>query len=123
MVTMPWYYYVAHFFAGVFLANGVPHFVHGISGNKFQSPFASPPGVGESSAIVNVVWGWFNFVIAGALVFAAFPPLPPPNRRLHRRRARRAGQFAMACPSFRQGPPRAALPVAAMRSQPCGALL
>ncbi|MFZ1921694.1 MAG: hypothetical protein WBD53_07980 [Xanthobacteraceae bacterium] len=75
---MPWYYYVAHFFAGVFLANGVPHFVHGISGNKFQSPFASPPGVGESSAIVNVVWGWFNFVIAGALVFAAFPPLPPP---------------------------------------------
>ncbi|MFZ0608308.1 MAG: hypothetical protein WAM75_11645 [Xanthobacteraceae bacterium] len=78
MVTMPWYYYVAHFFAGVFLANGVPHFVHGISGNKFQSPFASPPGVGESSAIVNVVWGWFNFVIAGALVFAAFPPLPPP---------------------------------------------
>ncbi|MFZ3311670.1 MAG: hypothetical protein WA280_20145, partial [Xanthobacteraceae bacterium] len=75
---MPWYYYVAHFFAGVFLANGVPHFVHGISGNKFQSPFASPPGVGVSSAIVNVVWGWFNFVIAGALVFAAFPPLPPP---------------------------------------------
>lgn len=75
---MPWYYYVAHFFAGVFLANGVPHFVHGVSGNKFQSPFASPPGIGESSAIVNVVWGWFNFVIAGALVFAAFPPLPPP---------------------------------------------
>jgi hypothetical protein len=75
---MPWYYYVAHFFVGVFAANGVPHFVQGICGNKFQSPFASPPGVGESSAIVNVVWGWFNFVIAAALVLTTFPPLPPP---------------------------------------------
>ena len=46
---MPWYDYLAHFFAGAFLANGVPHFVQGICGNKFQSPFASPPGVGESS--------------------------------------------------------------------------
>jgi hypothetical protein len=75
---MPWYYYVAHFFAGVFLANGVPHFVQGVSGNAFQTPFAAPPGVGESSAAVNVVWGWVNFVIAGVLVMATFPPLPPP---------------------------------------------
>ena len=57
---MPWYGYLAHFFAGAFLANGVPHFVHGVSGNKFQTPFATPRGVGESSAIVNVIWGWFN---------------------------------------------------------------
>ena len=75
---MPWYYYVAYFFAGAFLANGVPHFVQGICGNPFQTPFASPPGVGELSALVNVVWGWSNFVIAGALLWAAFPPLPPP---------------------------------------------
>ncbi|MGC1778627.1 MAG: hypothetical protein WBB34_11815 [Xanthobacteraceae bacterium] len=75
---MPWYDYVAYFFVGVFLANGVPHFVQGVCGNKFQSPFASPPGVGESSAIVNVIWGWINLVIAGVLVFAAFPQLPPP---------------------------------------------
>lgn len=75
---MPWYYYVAYFFAGAFLANGVPHFVQGSCGNTFQTPFASPPGVGESSAVVNVVWGWLNFVIAAALLWAAFPPLPPP---------------------------------------------
>ena len=56
------------FFAAVFFVNGVPHFVQGVSGNRFQSPFASPPGVGESSALVNVLWGAFNFLI-GYLLF------------------------------------------------------
>ena len=70
---MAWYVYVAHFFAGIFLANCVPHFVQGISGRKFQSPFASPPGVGESSATVNVVWGFVNFVVA-FLLLAGFGP-------------------------------------------------
>ncbi len=75
---MPWYYYLAHFFAGAFFANGVPHFVQGICGNKFQTPFASPRGVGESSAIVNVVWGFFNFLIAAALMRTFFAALPRP---------------------------------------------
>jgi len=65
---MEWYVYLAYFVAGLFLANGVPHFVNGISGNKFQSPFAKPPGVGESSALVNVVWGLVNFIIGYALI-------------------------------------------------------
>ncbi len=65
---MAWYVYLAYFVAGFFLANGVPHFVNGISGRKFQSPFASPPTVGESSAVVNVVWGLVNFAIGFALV-------------------------------------------------------
>ena len=69
---MPWYYYLADFFAGAFLANSVPHLVQGLCGNKFQSPFASPPGVGESSAVINVVWGWFNFVVSGVLLFYFF---------------------------------------------------
>jgi len=34
--------------------------------------------VGESSALVNVLWGWFNFVVGGALLRIFFPPLPPP---------------------------------------------
>ena len=71
---MPWYYYVLHFIGGVFLANGVPHFVQGICGNRFQTPFASPPGVGESSAVVNVVWGWVNLLIGGLLMRLVFPP-------------------------------------------------
>lgn len=66
---MEWYAYLAYFFAGAFLANGVPHFVSGITGKRFQSPFASPPGVGESSPLVNVIWGLVNFFAGYALIF------------------------------------------------------
>jgi hypothetical protein len=66
---MAWYAYLAYFFAGVFLANGVPHFVQGVSGKRFPSPFASPPGVGESLPLVNVVWGLVNFLIGYLLIF------------------------------------------------------
>jgi hypothetical protein len=66
---MAWYAYLAYFFAGFFLANGVPHFVHGISGKRFPSPFASPPGRGESPPPVNVLWGLANFLIGYTLIF------------------------------------------------------
>jgi hypothetical protein len=71
---MPWYFYLLEFLAGVFLANGVPHFVQGISGAPFQSPFAKPPGIGESSPVVNVVWGFGN-LLAGALLLHFFWPV------------------------------------------------
>ncbi len=67
---MNWYNYVACFFAGMFLANFVPHFVHGISGNRFPSPFAHPPGKGLSSPTVNVVWSLLNLVL-GYILFRA----------------------------------------------------
>jgi hypothetical protein len=63
-----WYRYIACFFAGVFLANVVPHFVHGISGDRFPTPFAHPPGKGLSSSTVNVVWGLLNLVV-GYILF------------------------------------------------------
>ena len=63
-----WYHYVAYFFGGAFLANTIPHLMIGISGGAFQSPFASPPGQGLSSATVNVLWGMFNLVVAYVLV-------------------------------------------------------
>jgi hypothetical protein len=66
---MVWYAYLAYFGAGALLANAVPHFVSGISGSRFQSPFASPPGVGESSPLVNVVWGITNLVVGWILLF------------------------------------------------------
>ena len=65
---MRWYHYVAYFFGGLFLANSLPHLGNGISGHAFQSPFASPPGQGLSSAMVNVLWGFFNLAVAYLLV-------------------------------------------------------
>ena len=65
---MRWYHYLAYFFGGAFLANTLPHLGNGISGHAFQSPFASPPGVGLSSSLVNVMWGLFNLVVAYLLV-------------------------------------------------------
>lgn len=65
---MRWYHYVAYFFGGAFLANTLPHLGNGISGYAFQSPFASPPGVGLSSSTVNVLWGLFNLAVAYLLI-------------------------------------------------------
>ena len=67
---MSWYNYLAAFFAGAFLANVVPHFFHGISGDPFPTPFAKPPGRGLSSPTVNVIWALVN-LIAGYLLFRA----------------------------------------------------
>lgn len=64
---MPWSSDVACFFAGVFLANAVPHLVHGLSGDRFPSPFAHPPGRGLSSPTVNVVWGVGNLALGVVL--------------------------------------------------------
>ena len=65
---MQWYQYLAAFWAGTFLSNFVPHFVHGVSGNRFPSPFSNPRGIGLSSPIINVGWALFNLVV-GYLLF------------------------------------------------------
>lgn len=63
-----WLQYPAVFLAGVFLTNAVPHFVHGISGNKFPTPFAKPRGVGLSGSITNMLWALFNVIIGCLLL-------------------------------------------------------
>jgi hypothetical protein len=65
---MEWLSFVSYFFGGAFLANAVPHFVSGVTGKPFQSPFAKPPGQGLSSSTVNVLWGFFNIVVGYVLV-------------------------------------------------------
>ena len=65
---MTWLHLVSYFFGGAFLANAVPHFVSGMRGEPFQSPFAKPPGKGLSSSTVNVLWGFFNAVAGYLLV-------------------------------------------------------
>ena len=68
IIRMRWNHYLSYFFGGAFLANAIPHFVNGVTGHPFQSPFASPSGQGLSSAMVNVLWGAFNLVMGYLLV-------------------------------------------------------
>jgi hypothetical protein len=63
-----WLQDVSYFFGGAFLTNGIPHFVSGVMGRAFQSPFAKPPGTGLSSSTVNVLWGFFNVAVGYVLV-------------------------------------------------------
>jgi hypothetical protein len=63
-----WLDLVSYFFGGAFLANAVPHFVSGVMGRPFQSPFAKPPGKGLSSSTVNVLWGSLNIAIGYLLI-------------------------------------------------------
>ena len=51
-----------YFLSGLLIANGFPHFIKGVAGEKHQTPFGQP-----SDAVTNVVWGSLNFVLAWAL--------------------------------------------------------
>jgi hypothetical protein len=61
-------HYVSDFFIGAFLCNCLPHLIAGLQGAPFPSPFAKPPGVGDSSPLVNVLWGTFNLFVGSALL-------------------------------------------------------
>jgi hypothetical protein len=65
---MKWYHLLAALGAGFCLGNAVPHFVAGVSGQMFPSPFATPPGVGLSSPLVNALWGLVNIFLGGVLL-------------------------------------------------------
>ncbi len=62
---------IANFFAGVFLCNCIPHLASGLRGELFPSPFAKPPGVGNSHPVMNVIWGMINVVSGGLLLHYA----------------------------------------------------
>jgi hypothetical protein len=55
-------YYILYFLAGMLAANGVPHFIKGITGEQHQTPFGNP-----STAVMNVTWGSFNLAVAWGL--------------------------------------------------------
>ena len=52
----------------MFLANFVPHYVYGVCGDSFPTPFSKPPGKGLSSPTINVLWALLNLAI-GYLLF------------------------------------------------------
>lgn len=64
---MEWYHYLSAFWAGMFLANGVPHFVQGICGNKFPTVFSKPRGQGLSNPTTNVLWALPNLAVGFVL--------------------------------------------------------
>jgi hypothetical protein len=66
---MEWMHELAYFGGGVFLTNAIPHFINGVMGRPFQTPFAKPPGEGLSTSTVNVCWGFANLVVAYFLIW------------------------------------------------------
>lgn len=68
---MIWSHLISVFFGGAFLCNAIPHFVSGVMGRPFQSPFAKPPGEGLSTSTINVLWGFFNLAVAYLLLCRA----------------------------------------------------
>lgn len=56
-----WQTVVLTLLAGVFAANSVPHFVKGITKERFPTIFGSSP-------LINVVTGWAGFVLSGLLL-------------------------------------------------------
>jgi hypothetical protein len=66
---MAWYECVSHFFAGLFLTNAVPHWVSGLMGHAFQTPFARLRGKRQSSSMLNVAWGAFNAAVGYVLLW------------------------------------------------------
>jgi hypothetical protein len=70
--------FIALFFAGAFLCNCLPHLVAGLQGMPFPTPFATPRGIGNSSPLVNFLWGAFNFGV-GAYLLSLYPVTIGPN--------------------------------------------
>jgi hypothetical protein len=58
-----WQSLILGFFAGVFGANGVPHFVKGITKESYPCVFGNSP-------VPNLIAGWLSFIVAG--LFAGF---------------------------------------------------
>ena len=51
--------YVVYILAGMFAFNSIPHLVSGISGKKHMTPLGK-----DSSATLNVLWGFLNMAVS-----------------------------------------------------------
>jgi hypothetical protein len=51
-----------YLFIGFLLGNGMPHFIFGVAGKTFRTPFGR-----HSSPKRNVYWGLFNFIVASII--------------------------------------------------------
>jgi hypothetical protein len=55
------------FFAGIFLANGIPHFINGISGREFVRPFFYRFLDFIPNPLFNALWGFLSLAISFVL--------------------------------------------------------
>jgi hypothetical protein len=63
------------FVAGALLCNCIPHLTVGLQGLSFPTPFARPRGVGPSTPLVNVLWGFANLAVGALLAARNATPL------------------------------------------------
>ncbi len=63
---MAWWFYLLAIPAAAFLINGIPHFLHGVSGEPFPTLFSGGAGTTDG-AIRNVLWGAGNLIVGGIL--------------------------------------------------------
>lgn len=59
--------YVLLVLAGAFGCNAIPHTVAGLQGWPFPTPFAKPPGIGNSPPNINFAWGSANLLLSLAI--------------------------------------------------------
>jgi hypothetical protein len=68
LTAPPWWTWIVAVFTSAFLVNGVPHFVHGVSGKRFPTPFSGGAGTLDGPQR-NVFWGGGNLIVGGLLLW------------------------------------------------------
>jgi hypothetical protein len=72
-----WWYYLVAIPAAAIVVNGIPHFVQGVSGMSFPTPFSGGPGTLDSAAR-NVLWGSANLIVGSVLLWVIRAGLSDP---------------------------------------------
>jgi hypothetical protein len=68
----PWWFYLVAIPATAFSVNGIPHYVHGIAGKQFPTPFSGGAGTLDGP-VRNVFWGGGNLIVGGVLLWLISP--------------------------------------------------
>lgn len=63
-----WWHFLVAIPTAALQINGLPHFLHGVSGKRFPSPFSGGAGTLDSP-VRNVFWGAGNLILGGVLLW------------------------------------------------------
>lgn len=67
-LAAPWSTWIVAFFGAIFTVNGIPHYVQGLSGKQFPTPFSGGAGTLDGP-VRNVFWGSGNLIVGGGLLW------------------------------------------------------